>query len=278
MAGHSKWANIKHRKARQDAKRSRAWSRCAKAIMIAAKNGGSDPSMNLTLRYAIDDAKAENMPKDNIEYAVKKGAGELDGQSFEEVVYEGYGPGGVAVMVNVLTDNRNRTAAEFRTIFEKGGGNLGQSGCVAYMFDKQGQVVIVAEGPGQTEDGVMEFALEHGADDVAPIQRDPDTNPAPPKLGKGEEEDANSKLARLGGWQLTCPPTDYLPLRESLAQAGFTIAGGGVVMVPQNTVACTGRDAEKMLNLMETIEDHDDVQDAYANYNIPDEELAAIQG
>ena len=161
MAGHSKWANIKHRKARQDAKRGKAWSKCARAIIVAAKTGGGDPASNLTLRYAVDEAKSHNMPKDTIDNAIKKGAGQADGQSYESVVYEGYGPNGVAIMLDILTDNRHRTAPEVKKIFEKGGGNLGTNGCVAFNFASRGQLFVAKEGT--EEERVMEVALEAGA-------------------------------------------------------------------------------------------------------------------
>ncbi len=165
MAGHSKWANIKHRKARQDAKRSKIWSKCARAIIVAAKNGGGDPTTNLTLRYAIDEAKAANMTKDTINNAVKKGSGDGDANSYEEIVYEGYGPNGVAVLLDILTDNRNRTVSEIRKIFERANGNLGTSGCVAYLFTAQGQIYIAKEAAD--EDTIMMTALDAGAQDVA---------------------------------------------------------------------------------------------------------------
>lgn len=249
MAGHSKWSNIKHRKARQDARRSKVWSKCARALIVAAKNGGSDPAMNLTLRYAVDEAKAANMPRDTIENAIKKGAGELGAQTYEEIRYEGYGPNGVAVMLDILTDNRNRTAGEIRKLFEKAGGNLGQSGCVAYVFQARGQIYI--EKSAADEETVMALALEAGADDVA-------------------DED--------GGWLIITQPTAYPTVRQAVEEAGLPVETAELTMAPTNSVACVGRDAEKVWRLIENLDDHDDVQKVYANFDIPDDELAALQG
>jgi YebC/PmpR family DNA-binding regulatory protein len=243
MAGHSKWANIKHRKARVDAARGKLWSKCSRAIIVAAKEGGPDPAANLALRYAVEEAKAANMPKDTIERAIKKGAGELGGQSYEHVRYEGYGPGGVAVIADCLTDNRNRTAPEMRTIFGKHDGNLGASGCVAYMFEPRGLITIdAADAPG--EDRLMELALEAGADDV-------------------ELDD--------GVWTIATAPTDLLHVKESLEEAGLKLGSSEQTMLPQNTVAVTGRDAEKVLALLEALDDHDDVQKVYANFDLVEE-------
>jgi len=248
MAGHSKWANIKHRKARVDAARGRAWSKCSRAIMVAAKEGGSDPDANLALRYAIEEAKSENMPKDTIERAVKKGAGELGGQSFERVRYEGYGPGGVAIIVDALTDNRNRTAPEMRTIFGKFGGNLGATGCVGYLFDPRGVVTIEQESaPG--EDALMEIALEAGADDV-------------------ELDD--------GLWTITCETARFLDLKSALESAGIQCSSAQLTMAPQNSVQVTGSDAGKVLRLMDELENNDDVQKVYSNFDIDEAELAQL--
>jgi YebC/PmpR family DNA-binding regulatory protein len=248
MAGHSKWANIKHRKARQDAKRSKIWSKCARAIIVAAKNGGGDPAANLTLRYAIDEAKAENMPKDTITNAVKKGSGEGQTETYEEIVYEGYGPNGVAVMLDILTDNRNRTASEIRKIFERAGGNLGTSGCVSYIFTSKGQIFI--DKANVDEEKIMELALEAGADDVS------------------DEDEA---------WLVSTDPSNFLPVREAIEAAGIEIASAELTKIPDNTVACTGKSAEKVYRLMDNLEDHDDVQKAYANFDIDDDELAKIE-
>ena len=248
MAGHSKWANIKHRKARQDAKRGTLWSKCARAIIVAAKNGGPDPDSNLTLRYAIDEAKAANMPKDTIENAIKKGSGEAGGANYENTVYEGYGPGGVAVMLEILTDNRNRTAGEVRKIFEKGSGNLGTTGCVAYNFQPRGQIFVSKNDTD--EETLMQTVLEAGADDIA--------------------DDGES-------WQILTDPGDYLAVKDAVDQASIVIESSSVAQVPNNTVTTTGNDARKLLRLVETLEDHDDVQKVYANFEIPDEEMAALQ-
>ena len=248
MAGHSKWANIKHRKARQDAKRGTLWSKCARAIIVAAKNGGPDPDSNLTLRYAIDEAKAANMPKDTIENAIKKGSGEAGGANYENTVYEGYGPGGVAVMLEILTDNRNRTAGEVRKIFEKGSGNLGTTGCVAYNFQPRCKIFVSKNDTD--EETLMQTVLEAGADDIA--------------------DDGES-------WQILTDPGDYLAVKDAVDQASIVIESSSVAQVPNNTVTTTGNDARKLLRLVETLEDHDDVQKVYANFEIPDDEMAALQ-
>jgi len=263
MAGHSKWANIKHRKGRQDAKRSKMWSKCARAIIVAAKQGGGDPAANLTLRYAIDEAKAVNMPKDTIENAVKKGTGELGGEAYEPVVYEGYGPGGAAVMLDCLTDNKNRTVPEIRKIFEKHGGNLGASGCVAYNFRSKGQLFIakrpededgdptgVPTGETIDEESVMMPAVEAGAEDVID-DGDPD-----------------------GAWQVLCDPGDFEAVRDALRAAKLPIAQASVTMVPDSTIEVTGRDAERFAALLDTLEDHDDVQKVHTNAELPDEVAA----
>ena len=244
MAGHSKWANIKHRKGRQDARRSKLWSKCARAIIVAAKTGGGNPEMNLSLRYAIDEAKAQNMPKDTIENAIKKGTGDLEGVSYESVVYEGYGSGGVAIMLDILTDNRNRTAAEIRKIFERHGGNLGATGCVAYMFNNKGQVFVAKDSAD--EETVMTVALEAGAEDV---------------IDDGE------------AWQVLCQANEFISIRDSLKDADLTVENAEITMIPDTNITCTGKDAEKVLNLMEELEDHDDVQKVYANFDIPEDQM-----
>ncbi|NNM27708.1 MAG: YebC/PmpR family DNA-binding transcriptional regulator [Phycisphaerales bacterium] len=247
MAGHSKWANIKHRKARQDAARGKMWSKCSRAIIVAAKNGGGDPAMNLTLRYAIDEARAANMPKDTIEKAVKKGAGETEGESYEETRYEGYGAGGVAVIVDCLTDNVNRTAPEVRKIFEKGGGNLGKPGAVSFGFQQRGLLMI--DAAKTTEDQLMELALEAGAEDV---------------------------VESGGAWEVTCAPTDFMAVREALEAAGIEPDSAEITMIPESTVACDEKTAEKVMRLVDAFEEHDDVQKVYTNADIPDEVLERI--
>ena len=245
MAGHSKWANIKHRKARQDAVKGKAWSKCSRAIMVAVKNGGPDPETNLTLRYAIDDAKAVNMAKDTIEKAIKKASGEgAEGVTYEEVRYEGYGPGGVALIVDVLTDNVNRTAPEMRKLFEKGNGNLAKPGSVAFGFSSQG--IILIEETNTSEEQLMEVALEAGASDI--IQSD-------------------------GGWEVTCEPQDYLYLRQAIEEAEIPMASSEVTMIPASPVICDIELGSKMLRLIESFEDHDDVQNVYSNADIPEQAM-----
>lgn len=248
MAGHSKWANIKHRKARQDQKRGKQWSKCSKAIMAAARQGGGDPDTNLSLRYAIDEAKAVNMPKDTIENAIKKGAGEGDdGVTYESIVYEGYGPAGVAVMCEILTDNRNRTAPEVRKIFEKCNGNLGQSGCVAYIFDNKGQILLSGD---VDEEKLMEVAIEAGAEDV----RDDE-----------------------GAWEVVTDPSSFMQVRSALETAGFTFESAAVTMIPNNTVTLSSDDAEKVMRLIDALDDHDDVQKVHSNVEFSEEDLASIE-
>jgi len=249
MAGHSKWANIKHRKAHVDAQRGKLWSKCSRAIIVAAKQGGGDPAANLALRYAVDEAKAANMPKDTIERAIKKGAGELEGESYEDVRYEGYGPGGVAVIVDTLTDNRNRTAPEMRTIFGKFGGNLGATGCVSYMFEPKG-VLTVAASKAPAEDALMEMAIECGAEDV---QREDDV------------------------WRITTAPTEFIAVKDAITDRGLEADSAELTMLPSNTVRVEGGDAEKVLRLIEALEDHDDVQKVFANFDIPDAVFAAME-
>jgi YebC/PmpR family DNA-binding regulatory protein len=247
MSGHSHWAGIKHKKALVDAKRGKMWSKLSKAIIVAAKMGGPDPDANLRLRYAIDDAKAVSMPKDNIQRAIKKGAGELEGVNFEEVMYEGYGTNGVAVLCQVLTDNRNRTAPEIRKIFELGHGKLGGAGCVAWMFDSKGFFLIPTDRVD--EDRLMEIALEAGADDVRPD-------------GKN--------------FSLTCDPAVYEAVSKALSDAGITPEVKEITRIPKTTVDLDADAARKILKLMERLDDHDDVQSVSANFNIPDEVMAEM--
>ena len=245
MAGHSKWANIKHRKARQDAVKGKAWSKCSRAIMVAVKNGGPDPEMNLTLRYAIDDAKSVNMAKDTIEKAIKKASGEGDdGVRYEEIRYEGYGPGGVAIIVDVLTDNVNRTAPEMRKLFENGNGNLAKPGAVAFGFVSTG--VILIEESETEEDRLMEVALDAGASDII----------------QGE-----------GGWEVTCDPAEFLSLRQAIEVAEINMLSAEVTLVPSNLVECDVETGTKVFKLIESIDDHDDVQKVYSNGDIPQEAM-----
>ncbi len=247
MAGHSRWANIRHKKAKSDARRGKLWSKCARAIIVAAKNGG-DPATNLTLRYAIEDAKAANMPKDTIANAIKKGTGELASESFESIVYEGYGPHGVAIMLEILTDNRNRTAPEIKKLFEKYGGNLGTTGCVSYAFQQRGQVMVPKQAVG--EDALMAAVLDAGAQDV---------------------------LDADGSWQVLCEPADFESVRHAVEAAGISIESAEVTMVPMSTVMCTGEDARRVLALLDALEEHDDVQKVYSNFEVPEEEMARLE-
>jgi YebC/PmpR family DNA-binding regulatory protein len=247
MSGHSHAANIRHKKALVDNKRGKLWSKLSKAIIVAAKMGGGDPDMNIRLRTAILDAKAVSMPKDNIERAVKKGTGELEGGNIEEVVYEGYGPSGVAVMCDIVTDNRNRTAPEMRKLFEFHGGKLGASNCVGWMFERKGLFVFAR---GQIdEDKLMEFALEAGADDV---------------------QQAGDKL------EVTCDPLNYSVVGDALTAAGFTPETKELTRIPKTTVAVSAEDARKVLDFIEALDDHDDVQNVSANCSIPDDIMATL--
>ncbi len=249
MAGHSHWAGIKHKKAANDAKRGKIWSKVARIIMVAAKNGGGDPATNLSLRYAIDKGKDANMPKDTIEKAIKKGTGELGAAEFEDVLYEGYASGGVAVMVEALTDNRNRTAPEIKRIFEKRGGSLGASGCVNYMFKKKGLITVKAEAVDEND--LMEIALSSGADDMEVM---------------GDV------------FEITCAPDTYEQLKTALEEKKIPIEVAEISMVPDNTIEIADVDkARQILGLMEDFEDHDDVQNVYANFDIPDEIVEQVQ-
>ena len=248
MSGHSHWAGIKYKKAALDAKRGKAWSKISRMIIVAAKKGGGDPSQNLTLRYAIDKAKAANMPKDTIEKAIKKGTGDLGGLSFEEVLYEGYGPSGVAIMVEALTDNRSRTGPEIKRIFEKHGGSLGTSGCVNWMFTKKGLITVNAANAN--EEQLLEIALSAGADDMQAV---------------GEV------------FEITCEPGVYEELKKNLQEREISIEVAEISMVPQSTIAISDEHiAKRIISLMETFEDHDDVQNTYANFDIPQEIIAQI--
>jgi YebC/PmpR family DNA-binding regulatory protein len=249
VAGHSKWANIKHRKAAVDKKRGRLWSKCSRAIMAAARAGGGDPATNLALRYAIDEARYANMPKDTIQRAIDKGAGASGGDNWEQIRYEGYGPGGVAILIDALTDNRTRTAADVRSIFTKWGGNLGQTGSVGFMFETKGRILV--EATRADEDTIMAAAIEAGADDVQ----------AP-----GSADDF---------WSILTDPASFQSVKESIEGRGIEIAQAEVAMVPLNTMELRGEDARRLLGLVEALEDNDDVQKVYTNADIPEEELAA---
>ena len=242
MSGHSKWSTIKRKKGANDAKRGKMFTKLIKEITIAARTGGGDPAGNPRLRSAIAAAKAENMPKDNIDRAIKKGTGDLDGAAYEEILYEGYGPGGVAILVEAMTDNKNRTVADIRHFFTKSGGNLGEGGCVAWMCDKKGSITVDKAGMG--EDEVMELALEAGAEDVI------------------EDE---------GGFQILTAPEDFNSVLEQL-EGKLTFIDVGLAMIPKNTIAVTEeKTAQSLLRLLENLEDHDDVQKVSANFDIADE-------
>ena len=242
MSGHSKWSTIKRKKGAADAKRGNVFTRLAKELTLAARLGGGNPEGNARLRQAIAAAREENMPKDNIERAIRKGTGELGGESFEEVTYEGYGPGGVAILVEILTDNRNRTVAEIRHIFSKHGGNLGENGCVAWMFDKKGSILI--DRKGVSEDALIEAALDAGAEDVR------------------EEEHE---------FEVITNPVSFEDVKQAMVKRGYRYLEAHIGMVPQNTVSLDGVKAEQMLKLMEKLEDNDDVQHVYANFDIADD-------
>ena len=249
MAGHSHWANIKHKKAKLDARRGKVWGKCAKAIMVAARHGGPDPSANVSLRYAIDEARYANMPRDTIERAIKKGSGELGGENFEKVRYEGYGPGGSAVIVDALTDNRTSTAPEMRLIFTKYGGNLGTSGSVAYMFDHKG--VIVVQGDAVTEERIMELAIEAGAEDVALDE---------------------------GLWTITTGPTDFIGVKDAVEKAGIPIDSAELTMVPNQLTEVSGDNLVNCIKMIEALEDNEDVQKVYTNLDASTADLEAATG
>jgi YebC/PmpR family DNA-binding regulatory protein len=249
LSGHSKWSSIKHKKGAADAKRGQLFSKLSKAIIVAAKNGGGDPANNLALQNAIEKAKSYSMPKDNIERAIAKGSGaDAEGSSFETVVYEGYGPEGVAVLVEALTDNRNRTASEVRHAFAKHGGNLGTTGGVAWQFERRGIVLVPADGVD--EDGLVLAAADAGADDV--------------------ELDGST-------FQVTTAPEDLRAVREAIETAGFSIEAAELSMVPKTTVPIADEStAKKIVHLVEGLEDVDDVQDVYANFDISEQILEAV--
>ncbi len=255
MAGHSKWHNIKHRKAAVDKKRGKVWTKIAKAIIVAAKNGGPDPASNLTLRYAIDEARYANMPRDTIERAIKKGAGAGEGENFEQIRYEGYGAGGVAIVVDALTDNRTRTATDVRNAFNKNGGNLGTTGCVAFLFNARGEILV--EAPASAEEKVMEAAIEAGAIDVQPPSAD--------------ASDAEAPL-----WTILTEVTDFASVKDAVESAGLKIAEARLTLLPETNVVVKGDQAKQVMELIEALEDLDDVQKVYSNADIPDEELAAL--
>lgn len=248
MAGHSKWANIKHRKAAQDAKRGKIFTKLIREIMVAARLGGGSPEANPRLRAAIAAARAENMPKDTIERAIKKGTGEIEGETYEEITCEGYAAGGVAVLVEAMTDNRNRTISELRNIFSRNGGNLGEAGCVAWMFEKKGLIIFPKDK--YSEDEIMEVALEAGADDVK---------------DQGDQIEVITSVA------------DFSAVKQAFDDRSMEYSLARITMIPQTTIRIEDlKQAQQVIKLMETLEDHDDVQNAYANFDIPDELLKSL--
>lgn len=248
MAGHSKWANIKHRKGAQDAKRGKVFTKLIKEITVAARIGGGDFETNPRLRLAVDKAKQANMPKDNIERGIKKGTGDLDGVTYEEGTFEGYGPGGVAVIVEFLTDNRTRTVADVRHAFNKYGGSLGVSGSVAFMFDRKGQIVFDEDNDFDT---IFEAALEAGAEDV-------------------KEED--------GVIEVLTDPAEFETVKNTLDEQGLKYQSAEITMIPQNMSPIEGKQADSLMKMIDVLEDNDDVQNVYANYDISDEEMERIMG
>ena len=247
MSGHSKWSTIKHKKALKDSKRGKIFTKLIKEITVAARTGGGDINSNPRLRTAVTTAKGQSMPNDNIDRAIKKGTGELEGVNYEEVQYEGYGPAGVAIMLSILTDNRNRTVAEIRNVFGKHGGNLGETGCVGWMFSKKG--IITVDKTASAEDTLFEIALDAGADDIA---------------DSGEV------------FEVTTAPDVLDGVKSALEGAAIAITSAEVSMVPQNTVTLRGSDAEHALKLLEALEDHDDVQKVSANVDIPQDEVERL--
>lgn len=253
MAGHSKWANVKHRKARVDAQKGKIFTKLAREIIIAAREGGADLDANFRLRLAVQKAREANMPGDNINRAIQKGSGEQDAISLEQFNYEGYGPGGVAVLLEIMTDNRNRTAAEIRSIFTRRGGNMGESGCVAWMFKRTGFILIDKNETNMSEDEVMLFALESGAEDF-------------------KDDEGNNYV-------ILTTPEDFEKVKESLSAQGLIFATAEVTMLPQSTIPVSDQeDAKKLLDLLDALEDQDDVQNVYANFDIPDDIMQSLQG
>ena len=246
MSGHSKWHTIKHKKGATDAKRGKAFTRIIKELTVAARAGGGDPNMNPRLRTIIADAKANNMPRENIERAIRRGTGEEPGVSYEEITYEGYGPGGVAMMIQSLTDNKNRTVGEIRFILGKYNGNLAAENSVAWMFNRKGQIVV--EKANAEEEALLNAALEAGADDM--------------------NDDGSV-------WEIICAPEKFEAVRDAVKALGIEPAGADVAMIPQNYVKLQGKEAQQMLRLFEAVDDHDDVQHVWANFDIEEKEIEA---
>jgi YebC/PmpR family DNA-binding regulatory protein len=249
MSGHSKWATIKHKKGKTDAKRGKLFSKLSRAITVAAREGGTDPNMNISLANAIDKAKGESMPKDNIEKAIQRGGGGADGEAYERIMYEGYGPAGVAIIVDVLTDNKNRSAADVRNIFSKHGGQLAQPGAVAWVFERKGSIVV--DGSRYGEDDIMAAAIDAGADDV---------------VQDGDE------------FQVLSDPADFAAVRAAIAAAGIEYEQAELTMIPKNTVMLEENDARKTMKIVDALEDSDDVQEVFANFDIPEDVLESLAG
>lgn len=246
MSGHSKWANIKRQKAKVDERKGKVFSRLSKEVIAAARAGGGNPDGNMRLKTAIEKAKEANLPAENIKRAILKGTGELGGAHYEEIVYEGYGPGGTAVMLEILTDNRNRTAGEIRYIFSRNGGNLGETGCVSWMFEEKGVITVEKEANKVSEEDLMMIALDAGAEDLK------------------DEGDV---------FEIATGPEDVEAVKGDLVGAGIKVESAETSMVPKNTVEITGEDAQKMLKLMDALEEHDNVSNVYANFDIPESEM-----
>jgi YebC/PmpR family DNA-binding regulatory protein len=250
VAGHSKWANVKHKKARADAQKGKAFTKIAREIMVAAREGGADINANFRLRLAVQKAREANMPNDNVNRAIQKGAGEGEGSSLEQLTYEGYGQAGVAVLVDIMTDNRNRTAADIRHIFSKRGGNMGEAGCVGWMFSRKGYLTIEKNEGLPSEDDLMMLALESGAEDF-------------------KDED--------NVFVITTPPEDFESVKETFGQKKIEFSTAEITMLPSTSVRIENpEEAAKVLRLLEALEDHDDVQNVYANFDIPDEIMQSL--
>ena len=248
MSGHSKWASIKHKKGALDAKRGKIFTKIIKEITVAARLGGGDPSGNARLRHVIAEAKQVNMPADNIARAIKKGTGELEGVNYEEITYEGYGPGGAAILVDVMTDNKNRTVGELRTVFSKNGGNMGESGCVAWMFEKKGLAVVNATE--KSEDELLELALDAGADDMQKVDEH---------------------------FEITSSLENFESVRKALEDHKIKTVSAVLTKIPKSTVPVDEKHARSLLKLMDLLEDNDDVQKTYSNFDIPEEVMAALE-
>lgn len=252
MARHSHWANIKHKKAKSDAKRGRLWGKCAKAIMVAARHGSPDPAANLALRYAVEEARAANMPRDTIERAIKKGAGEAGGEDWQEVRYEAFGPGGVALVIDALTNNRTRTAGDLRLILSKFGGNLGATGAVSYLFEQKGRITLDASGGADDdEDRLLTIALEAGAEDVSLDD---------------------------GVWTVLTAPADYIAVKEAIDRAGLRIESAELAMIPTTLTEISGEALSKAVRLIDALEENDDVQKVWSNLDASAEALEEAMG